>query len=178
MAIEDCTCARCGAVTHCDSRKKYCSANCKSAAKESRRPDRKRAPKPSRGPFVCRHCGIEYRTTRPNGEGEDYCSRTCYQGSMKAGNVSPKQYAAMDLSRLIKAEISSLAKIRDAWAGAWTLYADCATCSRRFRRTDRSLRCRPCREMAPTRRCRYCKTAYSPTRKSQQHCTAECAKES
>lgn len=175
MAIEDCTCARCGAVT---SGKKYCSDRCKRAAADARRPNRKRTPNPSRGPFVCRHCSSEYHTTRHKGEGENYCSRACYQGSMKAGNVSPKQYAAMDLSRLIRTEAAALAKIRDAWSGAWTLYADCNACGQRFRRIGGSLRCQPCRVAATARPCRYCKAAYYPTRKSQQHCTSECAKES
>lgn len=173
MAIVDCTCAHCGAVTLGDSRKRYCSSKCKWAARDLRRPRAGRQRRP-RGPFTCKHCSTEYITRRPAGEGESYCGRACAYAAQKQRGGTDGQVAALAMHRLVRSEVVALTRIADAWAGRRSLYSGCSQCGRRFRKVGATNRCRSCVALPmPLGMCVRCGGTFERGNWSR-HCSDEC----
>lgn len=177
MAERDCTCAQCGSGYLADSRKRYCSDSCKWKAADARRPNRGPKPHAIRGPFVCSHCRSEYRTRRPIGEGERYCSRECSFSAMKNGGASDRQIQALKASTVMRSEIAALARIRAAWLHGSTDYADCKDCGKRYRKRANKARCIRCVNglTARIRPCTHCGLSFEQARRWQRLCSEWCA---
>lgn len=80
------SCIQCGETfTPRNRNSTCCSVQCRLRHRERTREKRVRAPRePFRGPFTCGCCSRQYKTSRPKGEGEKYCSRECAFEARKA----------------------------------------------------------------------------------------------
>jgi 5-methylcytosine-specific restriction endonuclease McrA len=127
-----------------------------------------------RGPFTCKHCGIEYATRRPVGEGESYCSRQCYVTAQKQARGLGSQTEALAKRRTVISEIAALRAIKAAWDGTGVLYADCTACSSRFRSRRGASKCVKCQTARRPRCCLRCSSDYEALDKHQRFCSDEC----
>lgn len=100
-----------------------------------------------RGPFTCGNCGVSYTTSRPNGEGERFCSRACC--------FSDKAAKAAARARQCKGESKAQSKrCSDCGSDMHGKAQRCDACTKSFevRRSMAAYRRRP----QVVRTCPYC----------------------
>ena len=146
-------CVVCASAFKGFSSAKYCSDECKrdGGPKKQRR---------ERGPFVCKNCGKEYTTRCRQGEGEDYCSRSCAFDDIKRWNPGPKPIPKTMLPRYTRM------KPCDECGTYLVKYAD----GRRI-----CLSCKSAKEQARKQaQCKHCGAEFVRKVSNQYYCTDMC----